>query len=66
MNRPAMKTPSVPLVPWIWNQGRKEQWRGMRAGDYKLLRSTDSGPWQLFDLSKVVGEQTDLAARRPE
>jgi len=51
---------------WIWNQGRKEQWRGMREGDYKLLRSTDSGPWQLFDLSNDVGEQTDLAASRPE
>lgn len=51
---------------WIWNQGRKEQWRGMREGDYKLVRSTDTGPWQLFDLSHDVGEQTDLAASRPE
>jgi len=51
---------------WIWNQGRKEQWQGIREGDYKLLRATDSGPWQLFDLSQDVGEQTDLAASRPE
>ena len=51
---------------WIWNQGRKEQWRGMREGDYKLLRSTDNGPWQLFDLSQDLGEQTDLAASQPE
>lgn len=51
---------------WIWNQGRKEQWRGMREGDYKLLRSSDSGSWQLFDLSKDLGEQTDLAASQPE
>ena len=49
---------------WIWNQGRKEQWQGMREGDYKLLRATDSGPWQLFDLSEDVGEQTDLAAQQ--
>lgn len=53
-------------LQWIWNQGRKEQWQGMREGDYKLLRATDSGPWQLFDLSQDVGEQTDLAASRPE
>jgi len=51
---------------WVWNQGRKEQWRGMREGDYKLLRSTDSGPWQLFDLSNDVGEQNDLSASQPE
>ena len=51
---------------WIWNQGRKEQWRGMREGDYKLLRSTDSGPWQLFNLSNDIGEQSNLAARQPD
>jgi len=51
---------------WIWNQGRKEQWRGMREGDFKLLHSTDSGPWQLFDLSHDIGEQTDLAASQPK
>jgi arylsulfatase A-like enzyme len=51
---------------WVWNQGRKEQWRGMREGDYKLLRSSDSGPWLLFGLSQDIGEQTDLAASQPE
>ena len=50
----------------IWNQGRSEEWRGMREGDYKPLRSNDSGPWQLFDLSQDIGEQTGLAASRPE
>jgi hypothetical protein len=39
---------------------------GMREGNYKLLRSIDSGPWQLFDLWPDLGEQTDLAASRPE
>ena len=38
----------------------------MREGDYKLLRSTDDGPWQLFDLSKDIGEQNDLAASQPD
>ncbi|MHB8900854.1 MAG: sulfatase-like hydrolase/transferase, partial [Thermoguttaceae bacterium] len=51
---------------WIWNQGPKEQWRGIREGNYKILRSTDNGPWQLFDLSRDVGEQNDLATSQPE
>jgi len=39
---------------------------GMREGDYKLLHSIDSGPWQLLDLWQDLGERTDLAASRPE
>jgi arylsulfatase A-like enzyme len=50
---------------WKWNQGRKQQWRGMRAGKYKLLRSTDNAPWELYDLASDIGEQHDLAAREP-
>ncbi|MHB8900760.1 MAG: hypothetical protein ACYC6Y_18575, partial [Thermoguttaceae bacterium] len=38
----------------------------MREGNYKILRSTDNGPWQLFDLSRDVGEQNDLATSQPE
>lgn len=51
---------------WIWNQGRNEQWRGMREGTFKLLRSADSAPWQLFDLEHDVSESHDLAAAKPE
>jgi arylsulfatase A-like enzyme len=51
---------------WVWNQGRREQWRGMRRGQYKLVRKTDAEPWQLYDLSRDVGESQDLAAERPE
>jgi arylsulfatase A-like enzyme len=51
---------------WMWNQGRNEQWRGMREGDYKLVRSADAAPWQLYDLSSDIGEKNDLAASQPE
>ncbi len=51
---------------WVWNQGRKQQWRGMREGHFKLLRAADSDPWQLFDLQQDVGEQHDLASARPQ
>ncbi len=51
---------------WIWNQGRNQQWRGLREGNLKLLRSADTVPWQLYDLSTDIGEQHDLAARQPD
>ncbi|MCL4203949.1 MAG: sulfatase-like hydrolase/transferase [Pirellulaceae bacterium] len=61
------KSPSPhDALHWIWNQGRNEQWRGMREGDFKLLRASDRGSWQLFDLSQDIGEQTDLAASHPQ
>jgi arylsulfatase A-like enzyme len=51
---------------WVWGQGRREQWRGMRQGQYKLVRRTDAEPWQLYDLSVDLGEANDLAASKPE
>ncbi|MDZ4288761.1 MAG: sulfatase-like hydrolase/transferase [Prosthecobacter sp.] len=32
---------------WVWNQGRKEQWRSLREGDWKLTRRANTEPWQL-------------------
>jgi arylsulfatase A-like enzyme len=51
---------------WAWNQGRREQWRGLRDGPWKLLRSADNEPWELYDLSHDIGEQHNLAASQPE
>ena len=51
---------------WVWDQGRNEQWRGMRQGQYKIVRKSDQEPWQLYDLDQDVGETTDLATARPE
>jgi arylsulfatase A-like enzyme len=51
---------------WVWDQGRKQQWRGLREGNFKLLRSADAGPWQIYDLATDPGEMNDLAARQPE
>ena len=66
---PALQGKSASLhteLHWIWNQGRKEQWRGMRLGDWKLLRSADSAPWELYDLSQDIAEAHNLAASQPE
>jgi len=27
---------------WVWNQGRKQQWRAMRDGHYKIVRRADN------------------------
>jgi arylsulfatase A-like enzyme len=51
---------------WVWGQGPRQQWRGMRQGNYKLVRRADVEPWQLYDLSRDIGEEHDLAAAKPE
>jgi arylsulfatase A-like enzyme len=50
---------------WVWNQGRRQQWRAMRLGPYKLVRQADDAPWELYDLAEDLGETKDLAAERP-
>lgn len=54
-----------PALHWVWNQGKKEQWRGMRAGNIKILRRADNEPWQLYDLSSDLAEANDLASKQP-
>jgi len=38
----------------------------LRMGDWKIVRTRPSEPWQLFDLSNDLGERNDLAASEPE
>jgi arylsulfatase len=40
--------------------------RAIRAGTWKLIATGDSGPWELYDLSKDRSEQKDLAATHPD
>ena len=51
---------------WIWNQGRNQQWQALRQGSFKLLRRAGTDPWQLYDLSRDLGETKDLAREKPE
>jgi arylsulfatase A-like enzyme len=71
----------VNLLPWLrseksgaphaalyWRLGPQ---RAIRAGQWKLVDWRDfaakrQSGWQLYDLSRDVGEQDDLAARHPE
>lgn len=76
-----LKSIPVNLLPWLrgertdaphaalyWRLGPQ---RAIRAGQWKLVDWRDfaakrQSGWQLFDLSRDIGEQTDLAARHPE
>ncbi len=54
-----------------WNWGKKELVEGglmqsLRRGKWKLARNRNDQPWELYDLSKDLGETTDLAAEHPD
>lgn len=51
---------------WVWKQGRNQSWSGMRQGPYKIVRSADEQPWELYDLSNDPGETKNLAATQSE
>lgn len=38
----------------------------LRKGDWKILREKPNQPWQLFHLTKDIGETNNLAERHPE
>lgn len=69
------KYDSVNLLPYLTGEVKTEPhaalyWRfgpqhAIRKGSYKLLKLRE-GEEQLFDLSKDIGEQTDIAAKHPE
>jgi arylsulfatase A len=54
------------VLYWSWDQGRSEQWRGLRQGTHKIVRKSDKEPWQLYDLSHDIGEANDLATAKPD
>jgi arylsulfatase len=67
--------PSLSLVPalkkdgtvaheylWFYHSGN----RAIRKGDWKLVSKGETGPWELYNLTRDRSETTDLAARHPE
>jgi arylsulfatase len=52
-----------------WEFAAYEQQQAVRSGKWKIIRSgVDKGdtPFELYDLSRDIGEQHDVAARHPE
>jgi len=54
------KSTAAPPANLYWRVGERH---AIRQGDWKLLRQR--GAWQLYDLAKDIGEQTDRAAAEP-
>jgi arylsulfatase A-like enzyme len=52
-----------PHMALFWRYGG--QW-AVRAGDHKLLRASANSPVELYDLSKDVAEQKNIASEDPE
>lgn len=52
--------------PHYSNHGMQSPGGAVRAGRFKLLEYFENNSVQLFDLSRDIGEQTDLAAANPE
>ena len=40
--------------------------RAIRIGDWKLIATGESGPWELYDLARDRSEQLDLASAQPD
>lgn len=51
---------------WVWNQGRKYQWKALRQDRYKLVRPVDSQSWELYDLVDDISETKNLAFKHPK
>jgi arylsulfatase A-like enzyme len=73
---PAWKLDGVDLMPFVSGQKTGQPhdclywaWgprKAIRQGDMKAISTNDGKTWQLFDLSKDVAEQNDLATSRPK
>ena len=62
------KKKGVPHETLFWRQGGKS---GLRHGDWKIVRmggrkSPGKSKWELYDLSKDLSEETNLAQSKPE
>lgn len=60
--------PQPPHAMLAWRFGPQ---KGIRQGHFKLVMARDfaakkTGDWQLFDLSRDIGEQDDLAESKPD
>jgi arylsulfatase A-like enzyme len=71
-----LKTDGLSIVPTLLGRPKQQKpheylfWGGGRAtavrmGKWKAVRR-GKGPWQLYDLSKDIGESNDLAAANPD
>jgi len=51
---------------FYWELHERQTIQACRFGDWKAVRNSPSGPIELYDLAKDVGETNDLAGKNPE
>jgi arylsulfatase A-like enzyme len=56
--------PKHAYLYWEFHEGSSKQ--AVRMGDWKAVRRAPSRPVELYDLSKDIGEEKDLARQRPD
>jgi arylsulfatase A-like enzyme len=55
---------NAPLF-WLYGESRGKK-SAVRSGNWKAIQNGEDAPWELYDLSKDIGEENDLAAEKPE
>ncbi len=56
-------------VRWNWRANKAVDnglMQGLRKGKWKIARTRNNQPWELYDLSNDIGETNNLAAKHPE
>lgn len=73
--KPAQDTDGISFVPTLLGKKQKSHdylfWRyqskrALRKGKWKLVQTSPKKPIELYDLSEDIGEQSDLAKKRPD
>ena len=49
------------MLCWVWKEGREQNWQAMRKNNWKIVRRSEMEPWELYDLSRDIGESKNLA-----
>lgn len=57
------KLSSHAALHWVWKQDKEKHWQGMRQGDWKIVRSSETNEWELYNLAKDINESRNLAEK---
>ena len=57
------KTSPHEMLAWIWKQS-PNTWQALRKDDWKIVRRSETEPWELYDLARDVSESKNLATEK--
>ena len=50
---------------WLYEERRGRK-AAVRLGKWKAIQNSEDADWELYDLSKDIGEENNVAAKNPE